>query len=547
MQQEKADLILHNGRLWTGDTMLPHAEALAVADGRIIFVGSSSEVLSRYKSPDCVDLRERRLLPGLHDSHMHLINTGKALQTVDLTGCACVGEIIDRYNDFLYQKGGSGDEDGFLIGRGFLQDGFVEKRMPTRDDLDLISGQRPVVAIRACGHVLVCNSRVLELVKIGKGFGQVEGGEIGYDSEGLPNGVFSENAINLINAIIPPPTVQSLQETISIAASQLLSCGITTAHTDDLDNKDWDLKHRAYAAAAGAGRLKIRLNHQLRFDKPDDVSAFVAWRERHAGEYGFDPELFCYGPVKLMCDGSLGGRTAALCEPYADNPETSGIAVLDKEKMVAILSEAYLYGFKLCGHAIGDRAISDLIEAMSEVVPPQSRKAARSRVIHAQITTSVILESMRKQHIHCDIQPPFVATDYGIVATRVGHDKAQTSYAWGTMRRMGITTSGGSDSPVESCNPFYGIYCAVTRQTAAGEPPGGWHPEECLSVEEALRLYTCDAAYAAGTENVVGRLEPGYYADFILLDRDILNIHREEIKDINVLSTWVGGEQVYGK
>ena len=566
MQMENADLILHNGLLWTGDALRPHAEALAVVDGRIIFAGSSSEVLSKYKSPDSVDLHGRRLLPGLHDSHMHLINTGKALQTVDLTGCSSISEMIDRYRGFLHKKGGAGseddlltgrgflhkkggagNEDDFLMGRGFLQDGFIEKRMPTRDDLDLISTQHPIVALRACGHILVCNSRVLELAKIGKGFGQVEGGEIGYDSEGRPNGVFSENAINLINAIIPPPTVETLQETISIAASQLLRCGITTAHTDDLDNKDWELKHRAYAAAAKAGRLKVRLNHQLRFDKQEDVSAFVSWRDEHAGEYGFDPEFFCYGPVKLMCDGSLGGRTAALREPYADDPGTSGIAVLDKEKMVAILSEANRFGFKLCGHAIGDRAISDLVEAMGEVVPPQSRKAARSRVIHAQITTPDILERMRELHIHCDVQPPFVATDHGIVADRVGRAKAQTSYAWRTMRRMGITTSGGSDSPVESCNPFYGIYCAVTRQTAAGEPPGGWHPEQCLSVEEALRLYTCDAAYAAGTENVTGCLKPGYYADFILLDRDILSIPHQDIKDVNVLSTWVAGGQVYDK
>ena len=545
MQSTHVDMILFNGLIWTGDEQLPDAEALAVDGGRIIAVGSSAEIMREYNSDNCIDLQRQRLLPGLHDSHMHLIGTGMMLRTVNLVGCKSINELKERFISF-YQDSEQTDDNAetFLIGRGFLQDEFIELRMPNRYDLDAISADRPVVAVRACGHLLVCNSKVLRMAGIGQGFGQVDGGEIGFDSDGEPNGILSEQAMDLVYTLIPPPTEDELKDAIEKAAAECLRTGITTAHTNDFGSEDWDLYHRAFAAAANAGKLKVRLNHQMLFEKPEDVASFVSWRSNNASTYGLDPEYFSYGPVKVMCDGALGGRTAALCESYADAPDTCGVAILKREQIVSILSEAYYQGFQLCGHAIGDAAIINLIEAMGEVVPPEKRPAARSRVIHAQITTPEILKRMRELHIHCDIQPPFVATDYAIVASRVGQEKAQTSYAWATMRRMGITTSGGSDSPVEPLNPLYGIYCAVTRQNAAGEPPGGWLPEERLTLEDALRLYTYDGAYAAGIEDVVGRIKPGQYADFILLDRDIFKIPHEEIKEIHVLTTWVGGEIV---
>jgi len=546
MQPTHVGLILFNGLIWTGDEQLPHAEALAVNNGRIIAVGSSAEIKRDYSSDNYIDLQNKRLLPGLHDSHMHLIGTGMMLRTVDLVGCKSISELSGRFLSFEQNREQAEDKkESFLIGRGFLQDEFIEARMLDRNDLDAISAERPVVAVRACGHVLVCNSKLLRMVGIYKGFGQVAGGEIGYDSDGEPNGILSELAMDLVYALMPPPSEAEIKDAIKKAAAECQRTGITTAHTNDFGSKDWDLYHRAFAAVASEGDLKLRLNHQILFDKPEDVVSFVSWRKEHASAYGLDPEYFCYGPVKVMCDGSLGGRTAALSEPYADAPDTCGVAILKREMIVSILNEAYSHGFQLCGHAIGDAAIIDLIEAIGEVVPPEKRPAARSRVIHAQITTPGILKRMRELHIHCDIQPPFVATDYAIVASRVGREKAVTSYAWATMRHMGITTSGGSDAPVEPLNPFYGIYCTVTRQTAAGEPPGGWLPDECLALEEALRLYTYDGAYAAGNEDIVGRIKPGQYADFIQLDRDIFDIPHNEIKEIRVLTTWVGGEIVY--
>ena len=536
----QADTILFNGSIWTCDDLQPMAEALAVFDGRILAVGSTADILQNYTSDDCIDLQGRRVLPGLHDSHMHLVGTGMFLMSIDLTGTTSIGELVERFRS---SRQYCDRVEGFLIGRGFLHDEFYEKTMPTCKSLDAISHERPIVAVRACGHVLVCNSKVLELAGVSKGFGQVDGGEIGYFSDGEPNGVFSERAMNLIYSLQPDPSEDEVREVIAIAASEILRSGVTTAHTNDFDSNNYELLHRAYSAAMTAGNLRIRLNHQLLFEKPEDIAEFVKWRNEYASTYNFDPEYFCYGPVKIMCDGSLGARTAAMREPYADDPGNNGVAILNRGQMTAILREAYDHGFQLCGHAIGDLAISDLVEAIGEVVPPEKRQAARSRVIHAQITTPDILARMRELSIHCDIQPPFVATDYIIVASRVGEKKAQTSYAWATMRRMGITTSGGSDSPVEDHNPFYGIYCAVTRQTSKGDPPSGWQPEERLSVEEALYLYTRDGAYAIGMEDVSGSLKPGYYADFIVLDRDILNIPHEEIKNVRVCSTWVGGKK----
>jgi predicted amidohydrolase YtcJ len=391
MEKVKADSILYNGLIWTADNSLPFAEALSVSYGRILAVGSSQEILDKYEADEKKDLKGRRLLPGLHDSHMHVINTGKAFQRVNLVGCRSIDEMIKLFD---------ADKEGksLILGRGFLQDNFSEKRMPTRYDLDKVSSKLPVLAIRACGHVVIANSRLLEIAGIKKGFGQVDGGDIGYDDDGEPNGILAENAIGLIWKQLPPSTIEDTQIAIAHAAAELVRAGITTAHTDDFGNSDWDNTYAAYLAAAEAGDLPLRLNHQMRFNKPEDVSNFVAWRESKKNSF-FKPGRFDYGPVKLMCDGSLGGRTAAMNEPYKDDPENSGVLILTRAEMVAIFKEAHKSGFQLSGHAIGDQAITEIIEAFAEVIPVNELLNARPRVIHAQITTEKILHRMKELHV----------------------------------------------------------------------------------------------------------------------------------------------------
>ena len=537
-----AELILHNGKIWTGDQGQPEVSSIAVAKGRILAAGGDKQIKNEFcgAETECIDLEGKLLIPGLNDSHMHLTGIGSQLEKVELAGCRSVEDLVKRFQSAARPEG-----NNWYSGRGFNHEQFHDHRMPTKHDLDQISTEIPVVAVRTCGHVAICNSKLLEMAGIVKGFGQVEGGEIGYDASGEPNGFLAESALALIWGLAPQSTEEDYQRIIARAVPALLAVGLTSVQSDDLGNEFWDEKIAAYHKLYQQGQLPLRINHQLRLGSPEQVLAFVKWREDHKHTLSFDPLQFAYGPVKLMTDGSLGGRTAAMSEPYADDPTTMGVPVLTREQMVAIFKAAHENGFQLCGHAIGDQAIIDLVEAAAEVISENERTSARPRVIHAQITTQNMLERMQELSFHCDIQPAFVATDYPIVARRVGEAKAETSYAWKEMLNLGITISGGSDSPVESFNPFYGIWCAVTRTDLDGNPRGGWLPEQKLTVAEAVALYSTGSAYAEGKDQVKGKIAKGYLADCILLDRDIFTVPVEQIKDTKVLTSWIGGKVAY--
>lgn len=536
-----AELILHNGFIWTGDSEQPQVQALAIAGGKVIAVGSSDEILAVHKgdATECVDLGGDRVIPGLNDSHLHLINTGAVMEMVLLDGCRSNEELVER------MKKGSA-ESGWIVGRGFNHEQFTDRRMPTRWDLDQVSTEIPVMAVRTCGHVAICNSKLLEMAGVAKGFGQVDGGEIRYDDKGEPTGFLAEQAMGLAYALqTTEPSREDYKRRISNAMAALIRSGLTSVHTDDLGAEQWDEKIGAYYELYSEGKLPLRINHQLRFGNPEDLLRFDAWLKEHSSVYRFDRNDFSYEVVKLMTDGSLGGRTAAMAEPYADDPSTCGVPVLTRAEMTAILSKAHELGYMLSGHAIGDKAIIDLMEAMADSVPQEKWPEARSQIIHAQITTEAMLTRMQELHLHCDVQPAFVATDAPIVAERVGEAKAKTSYAWKTMLDLGVTVSGGSDSPVESFNPFYGIFCAVTRTDAAGNPVGGWLPDQKLSVAEAVALYTTGSAYAERKETIKGRLMPGYLADCLRIDRDIFAVSPEQIKDTQVKTSWIGGKVAY--
>ena len=548
--QQVADSILYNGLIWTGDTSCPEVSAVALKGNMVLAVGNSSDILGIYQgaSTECYDLQGKRVIPGLSDSHMHLLNVGKAMESVDLGGSRSAQDIVER----LLAGHGAQQGGGVIQGRGFNHEQFDDRRMPDRHDLDRVSTTRPVVAVRTCGHIAVVNTKALELMGIATA-GQLANTGVGSDeirveADGSASGVLTERALSLMSRLpSTKPSHEDLQRMIVNASQAMIASGLTTVHTDDFggDPEQWEDIAAAYHAVSTEGKLPLRIAHQLRFDSPDAVQSFVVWQKSTAERLGFAPRALHYSSVKLMTDGSLGGRTAAMSEPYADDATTCGVPVLSREQMTAILTKAHAAGFILSGHAIGDQAITDLVEAMGAAVPKDKWADARSQVIHAQITTKAMLERMRELHIHCDIQPAFVATDYPIVAERVGEAKASTSYAWKAMLDLGITISGGSDSPVEPFNPFYGIYCAVTRTDVAGLPQGGWLPEQKLSVAEAVHAYTVGSAYAERREDCKGRIWPGQLADILLIDQDIFVIDQQHIKDTQVLVSWIDGRIVY--
>jgi predicted amidohydrolase YtcJ len=532
----RVDRIFVNGNLITMDPAQPRAEALAVADGNIVAVGATEETLAlRQPETEVVDLKGRTVIPGLNDSHMHLQTIGAGLERVSLTTARSQGDVVQLGRRFLDEHA----DVQWLIGWGWNHEYFADRQMPTRYDLDQISAELPIIFSRACGHIVVVNSKALAVAGIGRCPEQPVGGVIDLDEDGYPTGILRE-CRGLVTRHIPRDTVEDYKRTLQAAAGLAASYGLTAVQTDDISD-DMEGKLQAYSELVAGSKLPIRVNLQIRVGSMEKLQRYLELRQR----FQFPPETVEYGPIKLMTDGSLGGRTAALRQPYADDPTTDGVAVLSQEQINQLLSAAHAHGLQMAGHAIGDRAMDMLLDGFQHALNQKPTADARPRIIHAQITTPDILQRIRQMGVLCDIQPGFVGTDLHMVEDRVGSERAQSTYAWRTMRTMGIPTAGGSDAPVESCNPLIGIQMAVTRQDLHGFPEGGWLPEQRLTVEEALHLYTMGSAYATFSEARRGSLTAGKLADFVVLGEDISAVNADQIHRVPVVATYVGGNVVY--
>ncbi len=532
----QVDRILIGGNILTMDRNQPRASALAISGQTLVAVGTDEEILElRQAETEVVDLCGQTVIPGLNDSHMHLQTVGAGLERVPLAGARSREEIVALGRQFLTDH----PEAQWLLGWGWNHEHFADRQMPTRYDLDQITTERPILFSRACGHIVAANSLALELSGIGQNPEQPAGGLIDVDEQGVPTGILRE-CRGLITQHIPAEAVADYKRTLQAAAHLAASYGLTGVQTDDI-GEDMEHKLQAYSELVAEGNLPIRVNLQVRIARMDVFARYLELRER----YQFPEGTVEYGPVKLMTDGSLGGRTAAMREPYADDPTTSGVAVLTQAQINELLSAAHSHGFQMAGHAIGDRAMDLLLNGFEQALGERSAVDARPRIIHAQITTPDILQRIQRMGVVCDIQPGFVGTDLHMVENRIGKERMQSTYAWRTMREMGIPTAGGSDSPVESCNPLIGIEMAVTRQDLNGFPEGGWLPGERLSVEEAIELYTMGSAYATFHEGRQGSLTTGKYADFVVLSQDITQVSPADIHRIPVAATYVGGRAVY--
>lgn len=533
------DLILYNGNIITMDPAMTRAQAVAIENDCFVAVGSNDEVMVRKgDTTQLIDLAGQTVVPGFDDSHMHLLNVGTSMERVELAPARSRAQLVALAKSFL----DSNPELTMVLGRGWNQDRFDDQQMPTRWDLDQISTEIPIVVTRVCGHVSVVNSKALALAGIGRGIQQVRGGQIDLDAAGEPTGVLTEEAIGLVGRLFPRATKADYKRRYHKGALLASSLGLTSVQTDDMgDLHDADAKLEALSELVDEGNLPVRINLQIRLSKPELVAEYLELRERHT----FPAHVVEYGPLKLMTDGSLGGRTAAMNAPYADDPTTRGVAVLEQGEVNRMFELAQENGLQVSGHAIGDYAMQLMLNGFRHMLAKYPTTDARPRIIHAQITTPSILAEMKELGAIGDIQPTFVGTDLHIVEQRVGHDRAASTYAWKTMREMGIPTAGGSDSPVESCSPLLGIYSAVTRQDPEGFPEGGWLPDQKLNVEEAIELFTMGSAYACFREQVKGSITVGKLADLVVLPEDITAIAPEKIKDVQVAATYVGGKRAY--
>ena len=533
--------IYYNGRVYTGK--LPLVQAFAVEGDKFTFTGSDEQALALLAEGDeKVDLGGKFVCAGFNDSHMHLLNYGQSLNMAPLYAhTGSLEEMLTCLKDFMAVN--PGIRGAWLMGRGWNQDYFSDvSRMPTRWDLDTVSTQVPICAVRACGHALVLNSKAIELLGITADTPQPEGGQIVLEN-GVPNGIFFDNAMEPIYESIPVPGREELKNMIRSACKALNAYGVTSSQSDDycvFRSVHWNEINEAYRELERSGELTVRVYEQSNFTDLPSLTEFV----EGGNVTGAGSEFFKIGPLKMLGDGALGARTAFLSRPYADDPTTCGIPVFSQETFDELIGYANAHGMQVAVHTIGDACLDRVLSALDKALEADPRTDHRHGIVHCQICRPDQLDKMAEMKLHIYAQSIFLDYDIHIVEQRVGEELAATSYSWKTLLDKGATVSNGTDCPVELPFAMGGIQCAVTRQDLKGSVPA-YLPHEAFSVQEALDSYTSAGAYASFEEGIKGRIEPGMLADFVVLGEDPFAVDPAVIKDISVDMTVVGGRMVY--
>ena len=523
-----------NARVYTGEEHLQ--EAFITENGVFTFAGARAEA-EKLPFDTRVDLQGAFVCPGFNDSHMHLISFGNHLQNAPLN--EHTQSLRDMIECLQHTAPGRG---GWIMGRGWNQDYFTDvKRMPTRFDLDQVSLTHPVLATRACGHALCLNSKALDLLHITADTPQVPGGQIMMEN-GQPNGLLFDNAMDLCYSALPAPTREDVKSMILSACRALNAYGITSCQTDDycvFHTLPWERVNEAYRELEDENALTVRVYEQSNFTTLPALRDFV----EKGNITGAGTDFFRIGPLKMLGDGALGARTAFLSVPYADAPDTCGLSVFTQAEFDALIGYAHENGMQCAIHCIGDGCLDRVLSSLEKAGIAHPRKDLRHGIVHCQITRPDQLEKIAELKLHVYAQSIFLDYDIHIVNQRVGEALADTSYHWKTLMNKGVTVSNGSDCPVELPRVLHGMQCAVTRRDLKGEGP--YLPKEAFTPREALDSFTKWAAYASFDEHKKGVIAPGMLADFVVLDKNPLTVPENEIKDIRILSTYVGGKQVY--
>lgn len=535
--------VLYNGKVYVERENF--AQAVMVEDGIITMVGSDEDALEKA-GDDCtkINCQGKTVIPGLNDSHMHLVMFGDTLAQVRIDSCTSIDDLIMRCRKFI-EDNPENIKDG-IHAIGWNQDLFIdEKRTPTRFDLDKISTDIPIILERVCGHILSTNTKTIEMLGIDGSSPQWEGGTFEIGEEGYPNGIFTENACNYVKRIIPDFTVEQREKMLISSMEYAVAHGLTSVQSNDIGTSVldidpyFDMFHRVY----DEGKALLRYRHQVCFNSLDEFQHYLEKGEFAKGKYPEDSWL-TLGPLKLFKDGSLGARTALMKNGYADDKNNYGIEWTSNDEMEKYCELALKAGMQVITHVIGDAAIEQTIDCYEKAFVEGENKL-RHALVHCQITDMPLLERIAKLGILAMYQPIFLDYDMHVVEDRCGKEMASTSYAFNTLKELGGYISYGTDSPVESPNPFPNIYSAVTRRDSKGKPEDGFYPDECVDVYDAIDAYTYGSAYAEFMEDKKGRIKEGYYADMVVLDRDIFTVDPMEIKDILPVLTMVGGKVVY--
>ena len=519
-----------NGIQVGADGKLERFSGLVIGDdGKIVQVIPEGAMMKLSGVDTVVDGGGRTLLPGLIDAHGHVMGLGESAMQLDLVGTASLADLQARLRDYAAAR----PADPWIVGRGWNQELWTDKRFPTAADLDAVVPDRPVILERVDGHAVVVNNAALKAAGVTAGTKAAAGGEIERDATGKPTGLLIDAATSSVAAKVPPTPAQ-LDGALAKAQEALLAVGITGVADMGTGVEAW----QTYRRAGEAGRLQVRI-----MSYASDVEPMRALAPNGPTDWLYGDRLRM-GGIKIYADGALGSRGAWLKRPYADKPETSGLRFLTDEELRAKLDEAAKIGIQPAIHAIGDAANAQAIAAY-EWLGQRYPGDRRWRIEHVQVVDPADIPRIGKAGIIASMQPVHQTSDRTMAEARLGPDRLAGAYAWQSMLRSGAKLAFGSDFPVESPNPFSGLAAAISRQDMQGQPPGGWIPAERLTFEQALTAFTRDAAYAGYAEGKIGSLEPGKWADFILVDRDPTKIDAQSLARTEVLETWVAGKKVW--
>lgn len=522
---QTADLIIENANIYTVNKGQPRARSLAVQGDKIVAVGNDLSSLAGPRTRR-LDLKGATVVPGLIDSHAHLRGLGGLLESRDLRHVATIAEIAA----YVQQQASGKPAGEWVIGRNWDQTNWGGN-FPSAADLDAVAADRPVFLTRVDGHAGWANTRALTLAGITDQTPDPPGGKIVRDARGKATGILVDRAQGLVRARIPPPTFAQIKRQLELAARECARLGLTGVHDAGVSRDDL----QAYRELIREEKFPLRVWAMIGGDGP-------LWREfaERGPEVG---DFLTVRSIKLMADGALGSRGAALWQPYSDDKSNSGLLITSREDIERIARVAAAKGFQVCTHAIGDRANRTVLDAYAAALGGKNDK--RFRVEHAQVISLPDFKIFADNSIIASIQSTHATSDMRWAAARLGPDRVAGAYAWRRFLNLGIPVANGSDFPVEEPNPMLGLYAAFTRQDTQGQPPQGWMPDQKMTRQEALESWTLSSAYAAFEEKVKGSIEPGKFADFLVLDRDVMTVAPLELPSIRIKATYLGGKAVY--
>lgn len=523
VSMQRASLILINANVITLDHRRPRVQGIAIDSGKIVEAGSNRKIVKfKNKGTRIIDCDRKTVLPGFVDCHVHMKELGIFTQELDLRDARTIKEMQRMLREYAKKH----PEVEWITGGRWDQEKLKDKRYPTRWDLDAVVSTRPVLLNRVCGHLAVANSKALQLAGIAKNT-QISGGEVDLDEEThRPNGILRDNAMDLVWKVVPRLSKERIEKACIVACEKAVEAGLTSVHWLLASAEEMQILQKMYVDQTLPLRVIVGIPDRLL----DDVVALGL-------PSGFGNEMLKIGFIKILADGSLGAQTAAMKKTYSDNPRKRGMMLHSRKKLRQLVMKAHVNGWQLGVHAIGDRAIEEVLRAYGEALKKAPRKDHRHRIEHCSILNPKLIGLMKNLGIIASVQPHFVISDSWIV-DRVGKERSRWAYPFKTLLQRGIIVASGSDCPVERINPLLGVWAAVAREDKLNER---------LTVEEALKTYTVNAAYASFDEDKKGTVEKGKLADLTILSDDPTKISPSKIRDISVEMVIVDGKVVYSK